>query len=189
MGVAYTYAPNAELSVIVMAGVPLAIIALLVTSFELTRTKNIGIFVGYPIDYSSLWLFLLLAICVFGARYWDPKFPILTLITFISPSITVLVLVAKRDKIFKKLRAHSRERLPTMGNELALFLAAGVFSYGLQLVLLDNNDWLPFTIFGPNEAAFSLGAALLAALLGFHPIITIAVMDPYYYRSTLTTVC
>lgn len=179
MGVAYTYAPDAELSTILMVGIPLGIIAVAITYFDLARHESVEEFVGYPIHYSSMWLPLLLALCVFGVRYREPDFPILTLITLISPSITLLVLLAKRDKTITRLRNHTRDRLPTMGNELALFLAAGVFSYGLRLIILSGDgSWLPFDTFGPAEASLSLGAALVAALLGFHPIITIALMGP-----------
>lgn len=179
MGVAYTYAPDAKLSTILMVGIPLGIVAIAITYVELSRHDNVEAFVGYPIHYSSMWLPLLLALCVFGVRYRQPNFPILTLITLISPTITVLVLLAKRNKTFTKLRDHTREILPTMGNELALFLSAGVFSYGLRLIILSGDgSWLPFDTFGPTQASLCLGAALIAALLGFHPIITIAVMAP-----------
>ncbi len=178
MGVALTFAPGAELATIMLAGIPLAAIALLVSLTELARINRAADFVGYPMHYRSLWLPLLLATAVFAVRYRQPEFPILTLITLLAPAVTVLILLLSPRRTVPRLTQHCCERLPRMSNELSLFLAAGVLSYGLQLLLAETPDWLPFDSFGATEASLCLAFALVMALLGIHPIISIALLGP-----------
>ena len=178
MGVAYTFAPGAELQSIMLAGIPLAFIALLITWLELSRIDKAVEFYGYPMNYSSLWLPALLAVCVFAVRHQKPDFPILTLITLLAPAISLLVLLQHPRRTVSRLQQHITERVPRMSNELSLFLAAGVLSYGLHLVQSSTSGWLPFDSFGGPEAVLCLGFSLLMALFGIHPIISISLLGP-----------
>ncbi len=178
MGVALTFAPGADLSVMMSAGLPLAFVALLLTYLELGRNRQAEDFVGYPMHYTSLWLPLLLAVAVFSLRYWQPDFAVLTLITLLAPTISLALLLASRRRPAARISEHISQRLPRMGNELALFLAAGVLSAGLQLLMDDAAGWLPFERFGGTQAAICLALILVMAVLGFHPVISIALIGP-----------
>lgn len=64
MGVAITYAPDASLFQLVIQGVPLAIVAALVTYWQVVKVDNnvIENFQGYPVDIKSFFIPLLLVL-------------------------------------------------------------------------------------------------------------------------------
>ena len=72
-------------------------------------------------------------------------------------------------------RDHLVRELPNMPNELALFLGAGVMAGGTAATFAGLGGWMPFDSFGTAEAGGLLGMMLVLAIIGVHPVITIAV--------------
>ena len=197
MAVAFSVAPNAQLSQLWLVSMPLAALSLAVTYWQLARQRPsraltesalstrpllktepyakaaVTDFVGYPLHLGALWLPLLLAGAVLLLHQWLPSLSILAVITLLSPifSLCVLAMTARSPLGGVKQLVHGR--LPQMGNELVLFLAAGILAYGLESVLLSAHWQLPFSHFGAVAASSTYLCIVLLALVGIHPIVCI----------------
>ncbi|THB74116.1 MAG: hypothetical protein D6B25_14070, partial [Desulfobulbaceae bacterium] len=79
----------------------------------------------------------------------------------------------------QQLQEHILTGLPKMVNELVLFLGAGVLALGLQTLVSAGHLSLSFTqVYDGTTATILLGAMILVAVLGVHPVISIAVATP-----------
>ncbi|MFB9847827.1 hypothetical protein [Oceanisphaera arctica] len=180
MAVALSVAPDARLSMLWLVSMPLALLAMGLTFWQLYRQKGgeetapVGDFVGYPLHLGGVWLPGLLAAGVLLSHQLWPSLSILSVITLLSPLLSLLVLAAGRRSPVAGLGQLVNGRLPQMGNELALFLAAGVLAYGLESLLSSWGGTLPLGGFGATEASLTYLATVLLSLLGIHPIICIA---------------
>ncbi|MCL6416620.1 hypothetical protein MIB92_13250 [Aestuariirhabdus sp. Z084] len=178
MAVALSYAPNASLPKLWLAGMPLAVAALIITYWQMSRDgeEPASEFTGYPMHYGGLWLPLLLAALVFASRAFYPSMSVLALITLLSPLLAILVLAVRRERVLNQLMTHSSQRLPQMGNELTLFQAAGVLGYGLERLASTLVDQFPLQQFGALEACVAYAGIVLLAVAGVHPIISISLV-------------
>ena len=145
---AITYAPNLTTSIILMNGVFLALIAFLITYYEVIKNKDFKLeeFRGYPLSLDSLYLPLLLAFFVLLTNYYFPDIKVIILIALFSLILTLLVLPLKKgfNEAFKKLKNHVFDDLPKMKIEMSLFLVAGMFGISISSILLGLDLSLPF---------------------------------------------
>ncbi|HCB12621.1 MAG TPA: hypothetical protein DEP36_03485 [Gammaproteobacteria bacterium] len=177
MAAALTYAPGARLSIVVLAGLPMAALALWLTVREIDpEDPTLGApFIGYPMNFSALWIPGLLVVIVLTLHTLIPHWSILAIIALSAPLLTIAILTAQqRHGAWISLKAHIGHGLASTVNELALFLAAGVLAAGLTSLSHLLRDWLPFDQFGAPQAGLILIAMVGVAALGVHPVITIA---------------
>jgi len=183
VAVALTYAPGSSLAGVVAAGLPFAVLLLVLAGWRLERELGAELpgFVGYPMHLRALWLPLLLAVTVGLGRQVLPHWTALAVITVAAPAIAVLVTLARSGPAMtaKRLGDQARSRLPAMSGELALCLAAAVFASGLQGLLQASGHWLPFGHFGALQAAVVLAVMMGAAMIGVHAVISIAVVSAW----------
>lgn len=180
MAVSLSVAPEARLATLWLVSMPLALCGLLLTWWQLSRQQPgegkapVNDFTGYPLHAGGLLLPGLLAAAVLALHQWQPGLSILAVITLLAPALTMLMLVLKRQPLLASVGGLSRDRLPQMGNELALFLAAGVLGYGLETLFASLGGSLPLAQFGALEASVTYLATVALSLLGIHPIICIS---------------
>ncbi len=177
MAAALTYAPGARLATVVLAGLPLAAVSLWLTAREIDpEDPRLGApFVGYPMNFTALWIPGLLVVIVLAAHALVPSWSILAIIALSAPLLTVgILIVQQKHHAWPPLRDHIRHGLASTANELALFLAAGVLAAGLISLTGQLGGWLPFERFGPVQASLLLMIMIGFATLGVHPVITIA---------------
>ncbi|GAA3713452.1 hypothetical protein GCM10022421_20960 [Oceanisphaera sediminis] len=183
MAVALSVAPQAKLASLWLVSMPLALSGLALTWWQLSRQHDgeeggeqaaASEFTGYPLHLSGLLLPGLLAVAVLLLHQLWPALSILAVITLLAPLLSLLILMATRRSPLAGLGQLVNGRLPQMGNELALFLAAGVLAYGLDSLLSSWGGRLPLSGFGAAEASLTYLAIVLLSLLGIHPIICIA---------------
>lgn len=177
MAVALSVAPDAKLSQIWLVSMPLAGLALVLTYWQLQRQKSltsVADFVGYPLHLSGLLLPTLLAIAVLLFHQYWPAFSILAVITLLAPLFSLTILTVTRRSPKRGVVQLVNGRLPQMGNELVLFLAAGILAYGVESVLLSAELQLPLQHFGALAASVTYLVTVVLALLGIHPIVCIA---------------
>ena len=93
-------------------------------------------------------------------------------------ALTLVVAVLLFEGRANQLHQHVINRLAHMHNEITLFLAAGVFSIGLGELFKVAPPWLPFSHYTVLEASLTLGGCLVAARLGVHVIMIMAVIAP-----------
>ena len=200
MGVALSVAPKAQLSQLWLVSIPLAAIALVLTYWQLARQHAdalpiavlpaehtpiehapeppypkaaVADFVGYPLHPRALMLPCLLAVAVLLLHKSLPSLSILAVITLLAPLFSLSFVMWQRGSPPRALSQLVKGRLPQMGNELVLFLAAGILAYGLETLLLSAQWQLPLYYFGPLAASLTYLCIVLLALLGIHPIVCI----------------
>ncbi len=178
MATALTYSPEASLSKVMLMGLPLGLAGLLISVYSLnTRENELEKFTGYPLHISALWIPGLLAFCVFLSHAYFPEVSILAIISFSSVMITTMILlVSKPQKFVSVMDHHIVTALPNMVNELGLFLSAGVLAVGLSSLLSSYNYIPGFTSAGFGLLISLLIAMVALALIGIHPVISIAIV-------------
>ncbi len=177
MAAALTYAPGAHLSIVVLAGLPMAALSLWLTAREIDpkNPRRGAPFIGYPMRFSALWIPGLLVVIVLSLHALIPRWSILAIIALSAPLLTLIILLTRKGhRAGPPLQDHIQRGLAGTVNELALFLAAGVLAAGLTSLTGPFGAWLPFDRFGSSQASLLLMAMVGIAALGVHPVITIA---------------
>ena len=174
------FTPNATLSVVIVGGFLLSIAAFLLTWQEVSADKEdlIDDFVGYPMHFEALWLPIVLVFLVFSTQYFSSSTKVITLIAIYALLISVLVLLVRKGikTASGQLKTHVLDKLPQMKNELTLFLIAGVLGGGIATAMDSLQIAIPISHFDGLTASGIMLCVLLLAIVGIHPIISIAVV-------------
>lgn len=101
---------------------------------------------------------------------------VLVIISLLAPALTALVLPLQGGQPVQAFIREITTGLPRMGNELALFLAADFMAAGLQAVLASYGGWVPLSHYAGPQACGVLLLIVLVALVGVHPVISIATL-------------
>lgn len=182
MAVALTAAPGASITRLMGMGIPLTVIALLLTWLTLSSRRFGGArgFVGYPVHFEALWVPAVLALGVLIVHEFKPAWSVLAVIAALAPLVTTVTLLAREgNRALASLRRLVTVRLPEMGGEMSLFLAAGVLSAGMAGMIAALDLGVPFARFGGMEASIVLVVITLLAWVGFHPVIMVSVVGPW----------
>jgi len=182
MAVALTAAPGASISRLMGMGIPLTVIALLLSWLTLSsrRFGHARGFVGYPVHFEALWVPAVLAIGVLTVHELKPAWSVLAVIAALAPLVTVATLLVREgNRAAASLYRLITVRLPEMGGEMSLFLAAGVLSAGMTGMIAALDLGVPFARFGGMEASVVLVVITLLAWVGFHPVIMVSVVGPW----------
>lgn len=178
MAVVLTYVPDARLSILMLAGLPFAIIGGLWT-YCLARTfdaEKIRQFTGYPMDFRNLWIPALLAIYV-ALIHFTLSVSILIAIALGALLVTVSILLIRQGvtTTVAIIRQHIEQGLSSMGSELLLFLSASVLATGLAATTSSVGAIVP----GPFTALTAvavLAGMIVAACAGLHPVVLISML-------------
>lgn len=182
MAVALTAAPGASLGRLMAVGIPLTVVSLLLTWSTLSsrRFDYARGFVGYPVRFEALWVPAVLALGVLAVHEVAPGWSVLAVIAGMAPLVTgVTLLVREGNRAPAALHRLVTVRLPEMGGEMSLFLAAGVLSAGMAGMIAALDLGVPFAQFGGFEASILLIVITALAWLGFHPVIMVSVVGPW----------
>ncbi len=182
MAVVLTYLADAQLSWIIMAGLPFTLLGLMLVLIEarLRHRSELENFIGYPMHLQSLSIPLMLVITVVFGSWLLPATPILVVISLSALSITTIVLLFRTSlpESVRQLGHYVIDGLPRIVNELTLFLAAGLIAAGMSSLIQQGIVPNPFTSFDASSAAILLGIMLLLAVMGIHPVILISSLSP-----------
>jgi len=182
MAVVLTYVGNAQLSWIILVGLPFTVLGICIVLVEarMRHKTDVEEFVGYPMHLQSLRVPLLLVISVALGAWLLPGVPVLVVIALSALLITLMVLVFRNNLIsaFQQIGRYIIEGLPRTVNELTLFLAAGLIAAGMSALIQQGVVPNPFTEFNAITAAKLLGIMLLLAAMGVHPVILISSFTP-----------
>ena len=183
MAVVLTYVADAHFSVMMAFGFPFAVIGLVLVIIEarLRCPEDVLKFEGFPMTLSSLWLPCILVVGVLLGHTFLPHASILAVIALSALLVSSIGICLSMGFFEGKsqLEQHILEGLPRMVNELVLFLAAGVLAIGLQTLVSATHMSIPFGgEFDAAAAVILLAGMILLAVLGVHPVISIAVATP-----------
>lgn len=174
-GVALTYSPGMHWKTTFFPGLLMAAIAISFTVFELSQRKDSDNFEGYPIRIESLFMPVVLAVLVIAAHEVFPDVSVIVLICIFAPLGSLVFMKARpRSKAILDL---VENKMLNIGSQFALFLAAGIFSIGLKSVILVHPEVFNLTGYTLDGWLFLWvsGAMIAAGLVGFHPIVSIAI--------------
>ncbi|MFM2484368.1 transporter permease [Celerinatantimonas yamalensis] len=176
-GVAMTYAPGAQWSHTVIPGLLLVVPMILMTYWEVSRHK-IEQFKGYPLRADSLVMPVILAIAVLALHHLYQQVHILTLITLIAP-LGAVVFMRGQSRV-SVLSDYIQGRLSNVASQFALFLAAGVFSSGVAVILHVYPSLVQFdaNAFTPLMFLIVSGGMILVSLVGVHPVVSVSLISP-----------
>ena len=179
-----TYAPNVSTSIVLVSGLFLAISAFLVTYWEVSKKYDLNEFRGYPMQFETLYLPLVLALLILLTNHYYPNLKVILLISLYSLILTILILPVKvgLKKALKKLENHTFKELPKMKNEIALFLVAGMFGVSISSILVGLDVQLPFENFNGLTASILLFILIFLSFVGIHPIISIAIIGNWMHE-------
>lgn len=171
MGVILISAPGAQLSTLVLFGLPTALIALLISAWQIHKHPKVEHTQGYPMHFKALWMPSLLALLVMFAHSIWPDLSVVTLVTIISILFVLLYVPFKFGQQSRRiLHHHIHDGLPKLSSEITLFLAAAVMAAGVASLL----DALQIRIapeqFTALEANFTLVILVALAMIGMHPV-------------------
>ena len=176
-GVAIIYAPGMQWQKTLIPGIAMGLVAIIFSSIEAyKRTK--GDFNGYPIRRESLFIPMFLASSVIFFHFIWPNISILVLICLLAPSATMLLMRTASRKA--SLLHFVNHKLPQIGSQFALFLAAGIFSNGISAIILSYPEFfnLESFTFSPLLFSFVLAAMIAVGIIGIHPVVSIAIVSP-----------
>jgi len=175
MGVALTQAPGSQLVTLSLVGLVPAAIGLGIAGAGLVRLPGAATLRGYPMQLKSLATPVTLALGVFLLRFWLPGVGVITLVSALSLLVTALLLLWQAPRqAAARWQAQVVTQLPRMGGEVVLFLSAGVLSVGISMLVTGWGVSLAGMPFGPLQAALLLWLIVGLAVLGIHPLISIA---------------
>ena len=176
-GVALIYAPGMQWQKTLIPGLAMGVVAVIFSTIEaFYRSK--GDFNGYPIKRESLVMPVLLALSVIFFHFIWPDISILVLICILAPFASILLInsASRKDSLLKFVN----HKLPQIGSQFALFLAAGIFSNGISAIILSYPEWFNLNNFTFNPPLFSfvLAAMIIVGIVGVHPVVSIAIASP-----------
>jgi hypothetical protein len=177
MAVALSYAPSADLVLLMAVGGVISALGMGITFLELKRGLTDAKFYGYPLRISSLWLPSLLTLLVFVLHQLFPSLSILFIITACSPAVCILFLL-KKPNTKAILNKHVENKLANMQNEIVLFLSAGIFAFGLKMLLSEQTFFGLFSVFDATAASLCFLLIVLLSIVGFHMLIGISIIAP-----------
>ncbi|WP_428025214.1 tellurium resistance protein TerC [Arcobacter sp.] len=179
--VALTYLPDFDKATIFFNGISLAIIAFIITYFEVKKKFDMENFKGYPISLETLYIPVILALMVLFSKYYDENLKVIVLISSYSLILTFIILCIKEKfrKVFYLLKEHIVSDLPNMKMEISLFIVAGMFGVSVSSILTGYNVIFPLSEFTYIEASLVLLGFIFLSFVGIHPIITIAVISDF----------
>ena len=182
MAAILTVVEGAELKWIVIAGLPFALVGVLLvyTEAKIRYQREMEEFVGYPFQFQSLKIPLFLMFMVILGSNLLPNVSILVIIALSAIFLTIILLVVRvgtRNGL-SELIGFIFDGLPRMIGELVLFLAAGVLAVGISALIQIYPVTLPVGDFSAATASITLATIMIAAALGIHPIILISSLTP-----------
>ncbi len=180
MGVVMTLAPEMRFPTVVAFGMPLALLAGVLTALELGRRFDLSRVAGYSLSPPSLMMPVGMAALVMLFHYGlTPSLSIVSIITFLMPGVALASNLPRGPRwTLRRVRSHALERLPAMRGEISLFLCAGLLTQGLSTFIgaATGSEWTLFAQFGAPQAVASFLAIVASAVVGLHPIIGVSVL-------------
>lgn len=172
MGVTLISVQGASLTTIILATLPVALVSLAFTGWQLCRRPDASDFEGYPLGLKSLKLPMSLAALVLIGHQVLPQISVIMLVSVLSLIIVIAVLCAQKGlvKSTKEIGQHISIALPQSSGEVSLFLSSSVLAAGLSALLQSTQIDLTPDQFGALEASLTILVLIGLSFVGVHPV-------------------
>ena len=189
VALALAYTPGSSPLVLMAFGIPLALAAFLLLAWyaHSGRCEDIENFRGYPIHPEDLRVPVALGAAVLGAAALTSGYSVLSLITVLTPLVVAAALLRRGGvrTLRDGLDDYVGTRAPQMGNELALFLGAGVMAAGLTAASTAAGGWMFFDRLDAFHASLLVLACIVTSAACIHPVVIVGVVAPLVERIDL----
>ncbi|TVS18768.1 MAG: hypothetical protein EA417_02285 [Gammaproteobacteria bacterium] len=175
--VAHTYAPDARAGLFIPLGMLGALCAFMLTAREVIRLDPEAPLPDFTPDRGALRLTFALLGAALVLKAVRADMPMVVIVAAVTPPLALLLMPRMEPRVL--LQQLLTRTLPATSSQVVLFLAAGVFAYGIS-------QWLPLQLeaVGLLPASVPLvvyplatGLIILAAYAGMHPLISIAALS------------
>ncbi|WP_342609403.1 hypothetical protein [Vibrio tritonius] len=174
MGMTLTSAPGSHLSTLIIYGIPVSLVALALTAWEIKLTPLVENIEGYPMGIKSLWMPCLLALIVLGEHQIWPRASVLSLVALTSVTFIALWLITmKRKSGIAMAKHHIEVGVASSAGEVVLFAAAAMLASGVASILASLNVQLAPEHFGALAAFITLVILVGLAMTGMHPVTSV----------------
>lgn len=175
MGLTLMSAPGSKLLVLMLFGIPMAVIMLGFTAWQMWHHPDAAASYGYPMTISSLWLPIVMCIIVLIAHVLWESVPVITLVTLLALVFTIIwLLMFRRQVWWRLLYAHIVDGLPKMAGEVLLFLSSAVLACSVAAAITSLHLNIVPQHFGLFEACCTIVVFIILAVVGMHPVTTVA---------------
>ncbi len=189
VALALAYTPGSNPLVLMAYGVPLALAAFLLLAWYAYsgRCENIESFRGYPVHPEDLRVPVALGAAVLAAAALTSGYSVLSLITVLTPVVVAAALLRRGGvrRLRDGLDDYVGTRAPQMGNELALFLGAGVMAAGLTAASAAAGGWMFLPRLDALHASLLVLACIVTSAACIHPVVIVGVVAPLVGRIDL----
>jgi hypothetical protein len=174
MGLTLVSSPGAQLSTLVLYGIPISLAGILISAWEILRQPATKELHGYPMAISSLWMPCLLAVIVIGMHELLPSLSVLTLVSLTAIIFILLWLFTTQGRGgLLAFSQHIDSGIASSGGEVVLFAAAALLAAGVAATLASLNLQIAPTYFGPVQACMTLLILIVLAMIGMHPVTSV----------------
>lgn len=176
---ALTYAPGARIPIVFVCGAALACVAIAFSSESTVKLlgKDLQGYQGYALTRRLLQVPVVMVTLIILIHVLAPDFPVAKIVLVCSIAITAVVLYGQDYRgAFRKIAKHVVYHVPKHHGELTLFASAGLLAVGLKAFLSVTPVSLPLGDFGVLEAWFSITIMIALALIGVHPVVSMAAL-------------
>ncbi len=178
MAVTLVYAPELNLTLAIIFGFLFALTAMMGVIWDL-RGEASAQFIGFPIRGLIMKVALALASSVIIGKIWRNEVNIIAWVALMTPLITLLFL--QRWPWDPLIRSHVTENIPKIGDNVIIFLGAGLLSAGIS-GLLEQFNWSFEQYAKIGFMWYHAGILVLSivslSILSIHPLISVAVLAP-----------
>lgn len=187
MAAVTTYTTNPDLTVVIPLGVATAAVAMLVSlpSVFAAFGNDLASFEGYPITTRAMVVpaSMLASVLALHTAFNNTPLVSVVAVSALIVSATGLLTVYRTGSL-SRLGEHVSSRLPQTNGEVTLFLAAGVLIAGVTQATEALDVALPLAATTWWQAWLLLLTIVVLAVLGLHPIVTIAIAAALITDST-----
>ena len=173
---AIAYLPGADVPFAMLCGAAVAVVALLIGCFDVGRAlgDRRRTYRGYSLTPALLVVPVAMVVLVLVGHLLLPHTPIPRLVTASALLVTFVGLLLRRD--LARMARHAASEISSVRSEAGLFVAAGILTIGLAAVVGAVGPVIPLARYDVAVAWICLLITVALALLGLHPIVTLALV-------------
>ncbi|TFD56912.1 MULTISPECIES: hypothetical protein [unclassified Cryobacterium] len=176
---ATTLVPGANSLVLLLVGLGLALAAIGLSVWDIFRLwgRDLPAYTGYSLSWALVRVPLALVALVIIAHQLFSAVPVPRIVLIAGLGVTLLgLLIVNGRGAVRSLARHAKHDLPQLRGEVTLFASAGVLAVGLRMLFPLFELQLPVSEFTVPVAWAMMLAMILLALVGVHPVVSVAVV-------------
>lgn len=174
--------PDAQISVVLLVGVLLAIATLSVSMISVFRSlgEDLPNYTGYALTWPLMRVPLAMLCSVLLLHFLFPDVPVPRFVALSALAILVIWAIRRPLRtVPSRILRETQRGFSSLRAETALFVSAGLLAIGLNALIQRLDLTLPIDSFGITAGWCCILAMIFFALLGVHQVISIGVVASF----------